>query len=149
MTCIPENTQQSLGDYWKLDSMCKYKMPLGLHNFKLINAMQNTLLMTEKSKFHSFAFLFTSRGANLYLSHEFQICWGNFDDSMSAPQLKAFGLKHGGINFKSTAKKEKMVTQLQNSWPFTETLEGCTRAQSDFFFLLIFFFLLNLLTFFR
>jgi hypothetical protein len=38
MTCIPENTQQSLGDYWKLDSMCRYKMPLGLHNFKLINA---------------------------------------------------------------------------------------------------------------
>lgn len=38
VTCIPANTQQSLGDYWKSNSTCGYKMPLGLHNFKLVNA---------------------------------------------------------------------------------------------------------------
>jgi hypothetical protein len=66
----------------------------------------------------------------------------NFD-SMSAPQLKAFGLKHGGIKFKSTAKKEKMVTQLQNSWPFAETLEefiGVPGPKGDFFSFSFFFF---------
>jgi hypothetical protein len=56
---------------------------------------------------------------------------------MSAPQLKAYGLKHGGIKFKSTAKKEKMAAQLQNSWPFPETLEGflgVSGPKGNFFF---------------